>query len=681
MSSERKPTAGGPAARVAALIEEIRRHDRLYFEEAAPVIADAEYDELVRELAGLEREHPELLRPDSPTQRVGGAPVSSLTPAEHRRPMLSLANTYDRAEVDEWVESLGSFLGLEARQLVFACEPKLDGLALEVIYEEGRLARAITRGDGRVGDDVTHTVRTIRNLPQALRATAGAGGRPPALLEVRGEAIMTRATFERVNRERSERGEEAFINPRNLASGTLKLLDPGVAASRPLSFMGYGLGESTGFEAAGHAEAMAGLAALGLPTAGPLAVRGTLDEVLAHHESLLAGRDALPFEVDGTVIKVDAFALQERLGERSKSPRWAIAYKFPARQGTSVVLDIHVQVGRTGAHTPVAVVAPVHVSGVTIESVTLHNKDEIARLGVKAGDRVLIERAGDVIPKIVAVTQAGPGEPWRLPDRCPVCGTPVQPVEGEVALRCPNARCPGVLKRRLEHFVSRRAMDIEGLGEKLIGQLVDGGHVRELADLYRLDEAVLLELERMGEVSARKLVGRIEASTTRPLPRLLYALGIRHVGETAAEVLAAHWPSLAALRAATEDELQQVADIGPALAASVRRFLDDPAEAANLDHLLERGVDPAPPAPLGAGGGPLAGQTFLFTGTLSQLSRREAQERVKALGAKLLSAVSANLDVLVVGEKPGSKLKKAQELGVRVLTEEEFVALLAQHAG
>jgi DNA ligase (NAD+) len=684
MSSERKPTtadseASGPASRVAELIDEIRRHDRLYFVEAAPVISDAEYDALVRELTALERAHPELLRPDSPTQRVGGEPVASLTPAQHRRPMLSLANTYDRAEVDEWVESLGSFLGVEARQLAFACEPKLDGLALEVIYEHGRLARAITRGDGRVGDDVTHTVRTIRNLPQALRQ-AGSGARPPALLEVRGEAIMTRATFERVNRERVEAGEEAFINPRNLASGTLKLLDPAVAASRPLSFVGYGLGEVEGLPAAGHVEAMERLAALGLPTAGALGRRGTLEEVVAHHDALLARRDTLPFEVDGTVIKVDDLLLQERLGERSKSPRWAIAYKFPARQGTSVVLDIHVQVGRTGALTPVALVVPVHVAGVTIESVTLHNKDEIARLGVKVGDRVLIERAGDVIPKIVAVTEAGPGEPWRLPDRCPVCGTPVQPVEGEVALRCPNNRCPGVLERRVEHFVSRLAMDIEGLGEKLVGQLVRGGHVRELADLYRLDEATLLDLERMGETSARKLIARIEASKTRPLPRLLYALGIRHVGETAAEVLAAHWPTLAALRAASEDELQQVADIGPAVAASVRRFLDDTDEAANLDHLLERGVDPAPPA-AAAGGGALAGQTFLFTGTLSQLSRREAQERVKALGAKLLSAVSANLNVLVVGEKPGSKLKKAQELGVKVLSEDEFVALLRETEG
>jgi len=673
MSSERKPS--GPAARVAELIEEIRRHDRLYFEQEAPVISDAEYDALVRELAALEASHPELARPDSPTQRVGGAPVASLTAAEHRRPMLSLANTYDRAEVEEWVASIGSFLGQPARLLDFACEPKLDGLALELIFERGRLVRAITRGDGRVGDDVTHTVRTIRNLPQALQA---ADGDPPALLEVRGEAIMTRAAFERVNRERVSAGEEAFINPRNLASGTLKLLDPSVAAGRPLNFMSYGLGQTEGFAARGHAEAMAKLAALGLPTAGRLGLRGTLDEALRHHDRLLSGRDGLPFEVDGTVIKVDDFALQERLGERSKSPRWAIAYKFPARQGTSVVLDIHVQVGRTGALTPVAVVEPTHVSGVTIEHVTLHNKDEIARLGVKVGDRVLIERAGDVIPKIVGVTQPGPGEPWRQPERCPVCGTPVQAVEDEVALRCPNRRCPGVLKRRIEHFVSRTAMDIEGLGSKLIDQLVDGGHVGALADLYRLDAATLAGLDRMGETSAAKLVARIEASKRRPLPRLLYALGIRHVGQSGAEALAAHWPTLEALRAAGEDELQQAADIGSAVAASVRGFLDDPDEAADLDRLLERGVSPAPPGPPAAGDGPLAGQTFLFTGTLSRFSRREAQERVKALGAKLLSSVSGHLDVLVAGDKPGSKLRQARELGLKVLDEEAFVALLEQ---
>jgi DNA ligase (NAD+) len=383
--------------------------------------------------------------------------------------------------------------------------------------------------------------------------------------------------------------------------------------------------------------------------------------------------------VDGSVIKVDDVRLQERLGLRARSPRWAIAFKFPARQGTTVVLDIHVQVGRTGALTPVAVVAPVHVSGVTIEHVTLHNRDEIGRLGVKPGDRVLIERAGDVIPKIVAVTQPGSGAAWRMPERCPVCRTPVREVEGEVAVRCPNPQCPGVLKRRIAHFVSRGALDVDGVGEKLIDQLVDAGLVKRLADLYALDEATLAGLERMGELSARNVLDGLAASRTRPLARLINGLRIPHVGETVAEKLADHFPTLEALRAAGVEQLQGLAGIGPAVAASVRAFLDDPDERENLDQLLARGVQPA--APTRRADGPLAGQTFLFTGTLARLTRREAQERVKALGATLLSGVSANLHVLVAGEKPGSKLKKEQELGVQVLSEDEFVRLLEESGG
>ena len=670
----------GASARIDALIAEIGRHDRLYYELDRPAISDAEYDALLRELSELEGAHPALRRPDSPTQRVSGRPVDEIAAVPHRRPMLSLENTYDRQEVDDWVESITEFLGVAAEELVFSCEPKLDGVALEVIYERGRFARAVTRGDGRVGDDVSHTVRTVRGLPLELE-----GKRAPELLEVRGEAIMTRKSFERVNRNREKAGEELFINPRNLASGTLKVLDPAVAASRPLNMVCYGLGETEGLLAAGggeprgHRQAMEALAALGLPTSLELSRTGPLAEVLAHHEALLARRDELPFEVDGSVIKVDSFALQERLGLRSRSPRWAIAYKFPARQGTTVVLDIAVQVGRTGALTPTAVVAPVHVSGVTITNVTLHNRDEIARLGVKVGDRVLIERAGDVIPKIVGVTVHGPGEPWHMPVACPVCGTPAREVEGEVVVRCPNPRCPGVLKRRIGHFVSRAAMDIEGVGEKLIDQLVDGGLVRELADLYALDEARLAELERMGELSARNVMEGLEQSRTRPLPRLLNGLGILHVGETVAEKLAEHFGTLEALRAASLEDLQGVAGIGPSVAESVRAFLDDPDERANLDRMLERGVRPA--AVAAGGSGPLAGQTFLFTGTLERMSRREAQERVKALGARLLSGVSANLSVLVAGEKPGSKLKKAQELGIKVLSEDEFVSLLEASGG
>ncbi len=678
-----EPPRDPPGPRIAWLVDEIRRHDRLYYEQDAPAIADAEYDALLRELQQLEEAHPGLARADSPTRRVPGAPIAGLVAAEHRRPMLSLANTYDRQEIADWVESICEFLGCGADELVFSCEPKLDGVALELVYERGLLVQAITRGDGRVGDDVTHTVRTIRNLPQAL---TGAPEARPARLEVRGEAFMARAAFAALNRARAEAGEELFINARNTASGTLKLLDPALAARRPLHFLAYGLGEAEGLRdargepPATHRDAMEALAALGLPTTGALSCRGSLEEVLAHHDALLARRDELPFELDGTVLKVDALALQERLGERSRSPRWAIAAKFPARQASSVLRAIEVQVGRTGALTPVAIVDPVHVAGVTITNVTLHNRDEIARLGVKVGDRVLVERAGDVIPKIVGVTRSGAGEPWSFPAACPACASPVQEVEGEVVVRCPNARCPAVLARRIEHFVSRRAMDVEGLGEKLVAQLVEGGHVRRLADLYALDEARLLGLERMGEVSARKLLAGLEASRRRPLAKLLFGLGIRHVGETVAETLAAHWPTLEALRAASEEELQSLSAIGPAVARSLRAWFDDPESAADLDALLAAGVAPAAVrAPRGEG--PLAGRTFLFTGTLSALGRREAGERVKALGGRLLSSVSAQLDVLVVGDKPGSKLKQAQALGLTVLDEEGFLALLAQAEG
>jgi DNA ligase (NAD+) len=665
----------GAAARIAALIGEVREHDRLYYDKDAPVIGDAEYDALLRELSDLEAAHPDLLREDSPTQRVAGQPVSSLDSVEHRRPMLSLANTYSREEVLEWRKSIGEYLSLKGGvgddELIFSCEPKLDGVAIEVIYEQGRLTRAITRGDGKVGDDVTHTVRTIRALPRALP-----GKSPPALLEARGEVIMTHASFSRVNRARKAAGEELFINPRNLASGTLKVLDPAVARARPLNMVAYGLGVSEGLDTDSHSGALAALAELGLPTSGKLAITGTLDEALAHYDTLLATRDSLPFEVDGAVIKVDSFELQRRLGERSRSPRWAIAFKFPARQGSTVVLEIEVQVGRTGALTPVAVVEAVHISGVTIEHVTLHNKDEIARLGVKVGDRVLIERAGDVIPKIVAVTEAGTGEPWVMPPNCPVCGTTAQEVEGEVVVRCPNVSCPGVLKRRVAHFVSRGAMDIEGVGTKLVDQLVDGGHLTCLADLYALDAETLAGLERMGEISAANVLKNVDAGRTRPFARLLYGLGIRHVGETVAETIAEHWGSLDALRAASEEDLVDVSAIGPAVAASLRQFLDDPAEQENLDLMLQHGVKPTAPKRPAAAGGKLAGRTFLFTGTLEHMSRREAAERVKTNGGKLLSGVSKNLDVLVVGAKPGSKLKKAEALGIEVLTEDEFLALI-----
>jgi len=658
-------------ARITELTAEIRRHDDLYYGKDAPEIADVEYDALVRELEVLETAWPDLVRDDSPTRRVGGAPVPHLESVAHRRPMLSLANTYSRDEVVDWSESVTDFFSGKAGDIDFSIEPKLDGVAIELVYERGALARAITRGDGRVGDDVTHTARTIRGLPRRLTTED-----PPELLEVRGEVLMTHDSFAAVNRAREAAGEATFVNPRNLASGTLKMLDPSVAASRPLDFVAYGLGEVEGLEADGHRAAMERLAGLGLPTAGGLAAVGTLDEVMAHHDDLLDRRESLPFDVDGTVVKVDRFELQQRLGERSKSPRWAIAFKFPSQRSTSVVRQIDVQVGRTGALTPRAVIEPVHVGGVTIEHVTLHNGDEIARLGVKVGDRVLVERAGDVIPKILEVTESGDGPPFTMPDGCPACGTPAVKAEDEVVLRCPNRGCPAVLHRRVEHFVSRGAMDVEGMGEKLIALLVGRGLVKGLADLYALDQEALAELPRMGEVSAANVVGGLEESKTRPFARLLYGLGIRHVGEHVAQVVAREWPTVEALRSADAEQLEDVAEIGPVVAESLVQWLADEEEQRQLDLMTERGVAPSAPAPEGSADGPLAGRTFLFTGALQELSRREANELVKAAGGRLLSGVSRNLDVLVVGEKPGSKLAKARELGVEVMDEQAFLALV-----
>lgn len=655
------------AARVDELRAEIARHDEAYYVRDAPTIADVEYDALMRELQALETAHPDLLTDDSPTQTVGGRPVDALNSVAHTLPMLSLANSYDRDELLEWQQGLLDFLGDEGAP-VLAIEPKLDGVALELVYHAGELVRAVTRGDGKVGDDVVHNVRVMPGVPQRLQTDS-----PPAVLEVRGEAVMTHANFAALNARREAAGEELFINPRNTASGSLKLLDPRESARRPLDFLAYGLGHTEGLTTTGHRETMELLATWGLPTAGDLAARGDIDTVLAHHDDLLARRAELPFSVDGTVIKVDDFATQKRLGQRSKSPRWAIAFKFPAEQASARVVDIEISVGRTGALTPKAIIEPTFVGGVTVENVTLHNGDEIERLGIRVGSRVLVERAGDVIPKIVAVTEPGDGEPFSMPAACPVCGTDAVRDEDEVVLRCGNRNCPAVLKRRIEHFVARGTLDVDGMGTKLIEQLTDGGLVTSLADLFTLTEEQLAELPRMGEVSARNVVAGLEAAKTRPFARFLYALGIRHVGEHVASVVADRWPTLEALRAADAEALEDVAEIGPIVTASLVEWLADEAEQAQVDRMVELGLAPAAPAPTPTGEGPLSGRTFLFTGTFEAFSRREATERVKAAGGKLLSGVSKNLHVLVVGAKPGSKLKKAEALGIEVWDEDTFL--------
>ncbi len=659
------------ARRVEKLREEIRQHNHHYYVLARPAISDAEYDRLLRELQRLEAEHPDLVTPDSPTQRVG-APVSALAKVEHAEPMLSLENAFNETEVREWEESLRNYLKVESLDTDFAGEPKLDGVSVEVVYENGVLARASTRGDGWVGEDITHNVRAIQSVPLRL-----AGGRVPALLEVRGEAIMRKDAFQRLNRDLLEQGEEPFANPRNLAAGTLKQLDPAVAKERPLDIYFYGTGRSAGIEARTQRELLAWLGELGLRTNVEMTAFGGLDAMLAAYAGLEQRRNDLPVEIDGMVIKVDNLALRERLGTRARSPRWAVAVKFPAQQATTRVQDIVVQVGRLGTLTPVALLEPVEVGGVTVQRATLHNAEQIRKLDVRVGDRVFIERAGDVIPKVVAVvkeSRRGGERPFTPPERCPACDTRVEQDEDAVALRCPNPRCPARVVAQVEHFVSRGGLDVEGIGPKLIEQLVARGLVEGVADLFCLDAASLIALERMGEKSAANLLAALERARQPALDRLLFALGIAGVGQTVAEVLAAHFSTLERLGAASAEELEAVKGIGPEAASQVRAWFAQEENQALLRDLAALGLRPrTAPASAGAKGGEFAGRTVLFTGTLAGLTRAEAEARVKEQGGRILKAVSRNLDLLVVGEDPGSKLKKARELGVRIMTEAEFL--------
>jgi DNA ligase (NAD+) len=666
-----EPDATQDSERAAQLRREIAHHDWRYHVLDRPEIADVEYDRLVRELQAIEARRPELVTPDSPTQRVSGQPREGFATVAHDPPLLSLDNSFDEAGLREWHARLLSHLGVEALPGDLVAEPKLDGLSCKLVFEGGRLVVGATRGSGSEGEDVTANVRTIRSIPLALR------GEAPRRLDVRGEVVIRRDDFERFNAELRDRGEETYANPRNLAAGTLRQLDARETAARPLDFFAYALGRVEGGPPlTSHSQALEWLESLGLKTPRPFSVRGGLDVVLARYQELEATRDAFPIELDGVVVKVDDFALQARLGFRSKSPRWAQAFKFAARQATTRIQDITIQVGRNGTLTPVARLEPVALAGVTITHATLHNQDEIARLGVKIGDAVLIQRAGDVIPKVVQVVasrRTGAERDFAFPTACPACGTPVVKEADFVALRCPNERCPARVKRRLEHFVGRAAMDVEGLGEKLIEQLVDGGLVKSPADLYGLTREILVDLERMGEKSAAHVLANLEASRTRPLASFLFALGVPEIGEAAAEAIANQFGTLEALRAVTVESVQSIHGIGPRAAESLVGFLQGEAGRTLLDELARRGVAPRPAA---RGSGRLEGKTFLFTGTLSKLTRAEAEARVKAQGGSLLSGVSARLSYLVVGDKPGSKRKKAQELNVAVLDEAQFLELL-----
>ena len=664
-----------PAERVEALRRELRRHDQLYFVEAAPAVSDYEYDRLKRELADLEAEHPELVTPDSPTQRVGGQPLAGFTSVPHSEVMLSLDNTYSEEELRAFDERVRKGLGLEEAAVPYLVEPKIDGVAINLTYADGVFVRGTTRGDGVAGDDITQNLRTIRALPLRLNAVPGFASGP---VEVRGEAYLTRAGFSEMNARLEAAGEKTFVNPRNATAGTLKQLDPAIPAGRPLLILCYQLLSARRRHGLGaQAEVLDALRRLGFPTnQGRLVagLPGVLEQV-AHWD---AARHALPFEVDGLVVKLNDLRQQEELGATARAPRWAIAFKYPAQEAITQVEEILVQVGRTGVVTPVAALTPVFVSGSTVARATLHNADEVERLDVRVGDWVAVEKGGEVIPKVTRVLlerRTGRPRRFQMPTHCPSCGHPLHRAEGEVAWRCENAACPAQVERRLWHYASRGAMKIEGLGEKVIASLIEAGLARTAADLYGLVVEQLVPLERMGEKSAENLVASIAESKGRGLARVLFALGIRQVGERAARLLAEHFGSMEALRAASPEELEEVGEVGPIVAGEILAFFADPDNAQLVDRLLAAGVAMTQERPAGTDDGPLAGKTLVVTGRLETLTRAEAHEAIRRLGGAATDSVSKKTDYLVAGAEAGSKLEKARKLGVPVLTEAEFRAL------
>lgn len=674
--------AKSPQDRAAWLREELQRHERLYYQEAKPEIADREFDRLMAELAAIEEEHPELRTADSPTQRVGGEPTEGFEQVEHEPPMLSLDNTYDHDELREWAERLERLL--PDTEIDFVCELKVDGVSLSLLYEDGVLAEAATRGNGRVGDLVTANARTIRTLP--LRLPAGA----PARLLVRAETYMRRSVFAALNEEREASGQELYANPRNTTAGTVRLLDSRDVARRRLDLACYEWVQPAGGdgneERRSHGDCLAALADLGLPVDGSWRRCASLEEVVAFCDEWQAKRGELDFETDGVVVKVDDPELRERLGTTAKAPRWAVAFKFEAEQAETVVRAINAQVGRTGAVTPVAELEPVRVAGTTVKRATLHNYEDLARKDVREGDAVVIEKGGDIIPKVVSVFEErrGPGsKPFEPPTTCPVCGEKLYQPEEEALLRCVNAACPAVVREAIRHFASRNAMDIEGMGDWLVGELVGGGLVGDPANLYGLTVEQLADLRktndaRLGEKAAARTVASLAESKGRSLSRLIYALGIRFVGDATAALLARRFGRIEALAAASAEELEEVEDIGSRIAESVRAFFDSERNQDLLRRLEDAGLQfEEEQTETGAADGPLEGKTFVLTGTLSGMTRNEAAARITALGGKVTGSVSGRTDFLVAGEKAGSKLRKAEQLEVEVLDEAGFEELLA----
>jgi DNA ligase (NAD+) len=663
------------AARTRELRQQLEHHNYRYHVLDDPEVSDAEYDRLMRELKALEEQYPDLVTPDSPTQRVGATPVSELQEVVHTRPMLSLDNAFADEDVVAFDRRVRERLE-DVEQVEYSAEPKLDGLAISFRYESGRLVQAATRGDGLRGEDVTHNVRTIKAVPTVLRGAA------PKLLEVRGEVFMLIAGFKAMNERALERGERTFVNPRNAAAGSIRQLDPRLAAGRPFDVFFYGLGETDGWKLpAKHSEALQQLRDWGLKVSPLLKIVQGAAGCLQYYRDVAAQRASLPYEIDGVVYKVNRFVQQRELGFVARAPRWAIAHKFPAHEENTIVRGVEFQVGRTGALTPVARLEPVFVGGVTVSNATLHNMDEVRRKDVRIGDTVVIRRAGDVIPEVVKVIldrRPRDAVEVELPKKCPICGSDVEREEGEAVARCTGGLfCAAQRKEALRHFASRRALDIDGLGSKIIDQLVEGEKVRSPADLYRLTADDYAGLERMGEKSAANLVEALERSKQTTLARFLYGLGIRDVGEATAAALANHFGSLQSLQEASEEAIQEVPDIGPVVAAHVHTFFQQKHNREVIAALREVGVtwkDQQRKA--AAAEGPLTGKTFVLTGSLDSMSRDEASDRIVALGGKVAGSVSKKTSYVVAGAEAGSKLAKAQELGVEVLDEKAFLKLL-----
>ena len=661
---------------IAKLRDEIRYHEHRYYVLDAPEISDLEFDKLMQRLKELELQHPDLVTPDSPTQRVGGAPAAEFPKVRHPAPMLSLDNTYSVDDLRDFDRRVRELAGRE--RVEYVAELKLDGLSMALTYQDGELVRGVTRGDGEVGEDVTSNIRTIRSVPLRLEAGKLALIGNPARFEVRGEVIMTRTAFEQTNAQREAAGEPKFANPRNSAAGSIRQLDPRIVAERKLDMFIYYL-LVNGAELPGeHAQALEKLSMMGFKVNPNWRRCLAFDDLLAYIQEWETRRDSLDYEIDGIVIKVNNTGLWQELGTTAKSPRWAVAYKYPPRQATTRVMDIRAQVGRTGTLTPVADLEPVDVGGVTVSHATLHNMDEIERLGVRIGDTVLVQRAGEVIPQVVKVVKhAEDGRAFKMPEKCPVCGEDVHRAEGEVAYRCVNTACPAKLKESLLYFAGRRAMNIDGLGEALVDQLVDKGLVHDVADLYSLTRPQLADLERMGDKSAQNLLDEINRSRQEELARVIFALGIRFVGERTGQLLANHFGSLDKLAQATPEELEEAEEVGPRVAEAIREFFQEKRNQEVIEKLRGAGLRFEQTQTRQAEG-KLAGKQFVLTGTLPTYSRDEAKQMIEENGGRVVGSVSKKTDYVVVGADPGSKLEKARALGVKTLDERGLVKLLGE---